>query len=95
MQILETLRLSSIRARISGGELSSLKNFAALDAGGANPNPLGTAVDNGTHFLQIEVPTPFGDVVCVAHFVSELRAAAACFALSRHKTEISLWFLNQ
>jgi hypothetical protein len=68
--------------RISRDELSSLKNFAALDAGGANPDPLGTAVDNGTHFFQIQVPTPFGDIVCVADFVSELRAATACFALS-------------
>jgi hypothetical protein len=59
-------------------------DFAAADAGGANANALGVAVDKRTHGLQINIPAALGHVVRVADAVSELGAAATHFTYFGH-----------
>ena len=75
--------------RIASNELSGFQYFSVLDARGANSDPLGAFGNYGADFLQVDVPTPLGDVMCVTYFVAELRAAAAFVAYFCRKTEIS------
>lgn len=67
--------------------LLSFSDFAALDAAGADPNPLRRAVDQRLNSLQIHIPAPTRHVVRVRDVVSKLRPFAANVAyLCHHST---------
>jgi hypothetical protein len=68
----------------SGGFLDLIRT----DAGCADANPLVGAVDHGFDRLQIEVPTPLGDVVGVTDAIAELRAPAADITNLCHKEKL-------
>ena len=55
----------------------SLLDLARLDAAGADADPLGGAVDQSLHCLQIDIPAALGHVVRVRNVVAELRSFAA------------------
>jgi hypothetical protein len=65
-------------------DLRGLLNFSALNAGGADTNALGCALDHCVYGLQIQIPAPLGDIVGVADTVSEPRAALTDFTHFRH-----------
>jgi hypothetical protein len=71
------------------GILSGFLNLTGANARRANANPAARAVDQRSNRLQIQIPPAIRNVVSVADPVSELRPAAAYFANSCHKTEIS------
>ena len=56
---------------------AGLLDLAALNAAGAHANPLGRAIDQRLHGLQIHIPAALGDVVRVRNVVPELRSLAA------------------
>ena len=70
-------------------DLSDLLDLAIADAGRANANTAARAIDKGAHALEVEIPAPFGNVMCVADPAAELGAAPADFANLCHKTEFS------
>jgi hypothetical protein len=74
--------------------LRDLLNFAAANAGSANPHAFSSPIHQGADSLQIQVPAALGDVVGVTDLVTELRLAAAHIANLSHKTEISSMNLN-
>ena len=76
-------RKCRVTKRLETG-LGSLLNFAAPNAGGANPDPLGCTLDERTHGLQIQIPAAFTYVVCVTDSIAELGAASADFTYFRH-----------
>ena len=55
----------------------SLDDFAAAQAGGADPHALGAAFNFGANRAQVDVPTPPRHVVGVADGISKLRPSAA------------------
>ena len=61
-----------------------LGDLAFLDTAGANPEPLGVAVHQRLHCLQIHAPATPGDVVGVRDIIAELRAFPADIAYLRH-----------
>jgi hypothetical protein len=61
-----------------------LGDLAALDAAGADPDPLGMAVYQSLYSLQVHAPTAAGDVVCVRDIIAKLRAFAANVAYLCH-----------
>jgi len=71
--------------RTEGRKDLSLGDLAALDAAGADANPLGIAVDQRLHRLQVDVPTAAGDVVGVGDVIAELRPFAADIAYLCHE----------
>lgn len=71
--------------------LRGFLNLAAFDAGRANTDAFSGAVHQRANRLQIEVPSPFGDIVRVADSISELGASPANFAHFRHNVELLRW----
>ncbi len=59
-------------------------DFAATDTRRADLHMLRRAVDHRADVLQVDVPTPLGDVVGVAHPVTELGTTTAEFTYLRH-----------
>lgn len=59
--------------------------FAVADAGGADAQPLPSAVDQSMHGLQIHIPPALGDIVGMADAVPKLRPAATDFTNLCHK----------
>ena len=55
----------------------SFGDLAALEAGGADAQALGGAVDQRADGLEVRVPAAAGDVVRVRNVVAELRTLAA------------------
>ena len=70
--------------RALGSPLSGLGDLAALDAACTHPDPLGVAVHQRLHCLQIHAPAPPCDVVGVRDVVAELRAFPADVAYLCH-----------
>ena len=68
-----------------GSSRSGFYNLAGLDAAGANPDALGSAVDQSLDSLQIHVPAPPGYIVRVRDVVTELRPFAADVAYLCHR----------
>ena len=64
--------------------LRGFLNFVVTNAAGADPNALRGAGDDCANRLQIDIPTPVGDIVGVADFVPEHRAAATYTTYSCH-----------
>ena len=56
-----------------------LDDFAATQAGGADAQALGSAIDLRAHRAEVHVPATLGDVMRVADVVPELRPFAAHF----------------
>ena len=54
-----------------------LLDLTALDAGRADPQTLGCAIDFCLHGAEVDVPTPLGDIVRVRDVITKLRAFAA------------------
>ena len=54
-----------------------LDDFAGFDTAGADADALRSAIDNGFHGLQVDVPAAARGVVRVRNVVAELRAFAA------------------
>ena len=52
---------------LHGGASAGLDDFAALDAAGADVQPLGRALDQGTDLLDVRVPATLGAPVRVRH----------------------------
>jgi hypothetical protein len=75
------------RPRLLAGALSGLLYLSRADAGSANAQALGGAIDERVHRLQIQIPTPLAEVVSVANAVAKLRAAPAYIANSCHITK--------
>ena len=69
--------------------LLGLDYFAAAQAGSADAQALGCALHLSAYRTQIHIPTPLAHIVSVADPMAKLRPAAAHFANSCHKTEIS------
>jgi hypothetical protein len=67
-------------------------NFAALNAGRANFNPLARALDDRVDFLQIDIPTPIAHIVGVADLVAELGTTTANFTHLRHLNDAPVFF---
>ena len=61
-----------------------LGDFAALDATGADPDPLGVPVDQRLHSLKIDAPAAAGHVVRVRDVIAKLRTFAANVAYLCH-----------
>ncbi len=72
--------------------LSRFFDFAVLNAGRANANPLGRALHHRMHRLQIDIPTPLRQIVSMAHPVTELGAAPANITHFRHLETLLLLF---
>ena len=62
----------------------SLGDLSRTNASGAGPNVLRTSVDHGPDTLQIRLPAPLGDVVCVGDVAPGHRSFAADFTSLRH-----------
>jgi hypothetical protein len=62
---------------MEGREELRFYDFATAQAGGADANTSGGRADLGMHRPQVDVPTPFGDVMSVADIIPELRPFAA------------------
>ena len=71
-------------------DLRGLLDFSALDAGRADANALGRALNHRMYRLQIQIPTTLGQVVGVADTVSEPRAALTDFTHFRHRQGLLL-----
>src|SRR5215208_1461265 len=69
--------------------LPGFDDFAALNAPGANPQPLRRSFDNSADTLQIHVPPAISNVMSVADAMAELRSSTAKFTILCHKTGIS------
>jgi hypothetical protein len=81
------------KRKASGGFL----DFAVSNAGSANANAFGSAVHDGAHALQIDVPTPLAYVVGVADPVPEHGPAPAeitYFGHNRITPQGKLQFIN-
>ena len=61
-----------------------LDHFARTKASGAHPDVLRSAVDLGSHPLQIRQPAPLGDVVGVGDIAPGHWSLAADIASLRH-----------
>ena len=72
--------------------LSRFFDFAVLNAGRADANPLGCALHNRVHRLQIDIPTPLRQIVSMAHPVTELGTAPANITHFRHLETLLLLF---
>ena len=59
-------------------------DFPALNARRTDANSLGRSRDHGVNGLQVQIPTPLGQVVGVADTVSEPWAALTDFTHFRH-----------
>lgn len=66
------------------GGLDVFDHLASLEAGGANANALGGAIDERTHRLEVGIPTTVGDVMSVADIVAKLGFFTANFTLTGH-----------
>lgn len=64
--------------------MSGLDDFAIPDTRRADLYLLRPAIDYRADILQVDIPTPLGDVVGVAHPVTELGTATAEFTYLRH-----------
>src|SRR6266852_433898 len=77
----EGMRRSSI---LDPTGLRCLFDLAVANAGRADANPLGGALDDGPHRLQVQIPAALGDIVGVTDLVAELGTAATHIANSCH-----------
>ena len=68
--------------------------LAGLDAGGADADALGCAVNQGLDSLEIDVPAAPRDVVRVGDVITELRAFAANVAYLCHDFAPNLFFFR-
>ena len=73
------------RGRLGLGHAWNLCDLARSDTLRANPNSTGNATHDGTHSLEIGIPTAVGLVVSVAHIVPEDRSLATDFTHSGHE----------
>jgi hypothetical protein len=64
--------------------LCGFLNLAAANAGCAHADALGSALHDGMHGLQVQVPAPFRDIVRMADFIAKPGAAPANFTYFRH-----------
>src|SRR5579872_2431318 len=69
--------------------LRHLLHFTGSDTGRTDAQALTSAVHQGSHRLEVEVPAAISDIVGVADAVAKLGSAAANFTNLCHKTEIS------
>ena len=69
--------------------LGDFLNFAVPNARRADLEPFASALDEGAHRLQVDIPAALGDVMSVADTVAKLRPATAYCANLCHKTRIS------
>ena len=75
--------------------LLRLGDFAAANAGGAHAQPLGPALDEGAHRLQVQIPPPLGDIVGVTDFVAKLGTSATYIANSCHYRNLLKRYCNR
>lgn len=70
--------------------LRRLLNLAVADTGGAHTHSFTRALDKGMHRLEIQIPTPLGDIVGVTDFMPELRPTTADFTNFCHRNTLPL-----
>ena len=68
----------------SGSASRGFLDFAVANAGRADTDALAGTFNNCVNRLEVQIPATFGDIVCVAHTIAELRSATANFTNSRH-----------
>ena len=68
---------------------ASLLDFAALNAGRADPDALTRALHHGMDLMQIQVPPALSHIVGVTHFIAELRTTPAHITNLRHNSRCS------
>ena len=75
--------------------LSRFYDLAVLNARCAGANPLGSALHDRMHRLQIDIPAPLRQIVSMAHPVTELGAAPANITHFRHlETLLELFYFS-
>jgi hypothetical protein len=75
------------------GDFSDFGDFAALDAGSAHAQLLGSAVYECLYGLQVHIPAAASNVVCVRNVIAKTRAFAADIACLCHDTNSSFFSL--
>ena len=92
------LRSERLRARNKQGDLrvpfflqsARLLDPITLEALGTDPDPLGRAIDQNAHSLQIGVPAPLRAIVGVADVVAGNRPFSAHGANPCHKLHLGI-----